>query len=120
MKEIKSTKYVADDGKVFENKNDCIAYESCSNGDFMMLDVSFSVTNVIQDAAYVYLENDGKAEGFVRASNCEDVLSEGIDGKGVYFYDDLHEEYLKIADSLDQLYRIAISLRDIELQSESL
>lgn len=109
--------YVADDGRKFSYKEDCVAYEACKCKDFKMLDRGLHEVKVIENAAYVNISTDGEAEGFMLANRIDGLDTYGLQGKGIYLYSVDMDCYVKISDSLTDLASVVKEFTKMEVKT---
>lgn len=117
MRVEKREYYVADDGRKFSSKEDCVAYEACKCKDFKMLDSGLHEVKMIENAAYINLCTDGEAEGFMLANRMDGLDTYGLLGKGIYLYNTDIDCYVKIADSLSDLAFVVKEFTKMEVKT---
>lgn len=117
MRVEKKEYYVADDGRKFLTREDCVAYEACKCKDFKMLDRGLHKVKIIENAIYVNLCTDGEAEGFKLANRTYGLDTYGLQGKGIYLYSVDRDCYVKIADSLTDLAFVVKEFTKMEVKT---
>lgn len=84
---IEEEVYIADDGKEFDDEDDCKAYEvtkACEN--LKMYNYSGIKTNNVENCWYVKLDTFTDTMTFIEICSYDGVSHKGIDGPGVYMY----------------------------------
>lgn len=84
---VEQTVFVANDGKEFDDEDDCKAYEvNCSAKNLEMYNYSNVKTDNIDNCWYVKLSTTSDITTFIEFCKYEGVSHRGIDAPGVYMY----------------------------------
>ena len=84
---IEEEVYIADDGKEFDDEDDCIAYEitrSCEK--IKMRDYRWAQTDDVENCQTVKLDNLDEIKSFIELCKYSGVSHKGIEAPGVYLY----------------------------------
>lgn len=94
----------AEDGKIFETKEECRAYES----GFMMFNCFGGKTYKAENAVWVYFTHEDGAENFINQCKKENSNYDGISPNCVrlFFYDLYEKRYIHISTDKEAIQEI--------------
>ena len=116
MEEIVIYKYQANDGKMFDDQDECLRYEleqTIKNTGMVIKDAYGEAFNLIDDgvddalnnAAYVILKTDDDVEAY--NSLCEYYGYQNIKEPGNWYYDNDEDKWMKFDDLVDKVNEMA-------------
>ncbi len=113
QREIKITKavFVAEDGKEFYDRDDCLEYEINKKQDTSNIFFNDRFERCGYDECmYVKLDNDEQVRLFMEIYEYHGMCTEGIDGPGLYMYTESYrnDSWTNISKAVDIL-RLKIS-----------
>lgn len=86
---VKRPVYIADDGKEFDDEEDCQDHEfDLLNGSFECYNGDFESVKCPDEATYVNLPTKKIIENFKRVCNWIGIVHTGVDEPGIYIYSD--------------------------------
>lgn len=85
---IQRPAYVSDDGKEFVDKEECLQYEfKLLTQSLKCYDRNYNKAEV-DDCIFINLITDEDVKNFIFASDILGTVTDGIDGPGLYMFDD--------------------------------
>lgn len=84
---VEQTVYIADDGKEFDDEDDCKAYEAIGSAERLkMYNYSGIKTNSVENCWYVKLDTFTDTLTFIELCKYDGISHKGIEGPGIYMY----------------------------------
>lgn len=96
--------YIAEDGKVFDNEDSCELYEmQLLEKRFKMYDIDVSEVSDIESCFYVKLDTQEDVDAFKTCGDYNDMIIAGLQGPGVYFYNENDYEWINLTKIMSKL-----------------
>lgn len=97
--------YIAEDGKEFDNEDDCHSHEmTIMERELKLYNTKFQRSN-LDRCWYAVLENEDDVKRFIELCNYDGITLQGITKPGVYMYND--RQWVPISELCDTLTNLA-------------
>lgn len=97
---IKKPVYIADDGKEFDNEEDCMDHEfDIFNESFRCFNSKYEKSNV-ETCAFVDVPTEKSVKHFIKVCDTLGITADGVDKPGIFMYSDYGNSWINLEDTL--------------------
>ena len=90
---VKQPVYIADDGREFDDEDECADYEfSLLEASLTYYDKKLEVTDDVEGCYFINLSTAADVKRFKKICDTCDLITDGIDKPGIYMYIDCRDD----------------------------